>query len=315
MLGNSFYIGKIPWKGRIYNGTHPPLIDIATFRAVQEKLSGRRAPRYSRHNSLFRGLIRCGECRCLVTWEIHKGRYYGRCHGYRDCTRRSYLREDRVDEQIPPALGVLRMPDPKVVPWVEEWARRQHDELPAATARIELLTKRRDDLSRRLNLAYDDRLDGRITAARYDEIEARYKQERDGIQQEIEGIQDRPDMTEYYLDILRLCQRADHLYVHAGVEERRQLVLLLFSNLWVDGQKLAYDWDDVVEVFAQTAEEDRQLHSRFEPEVISSPKRKGALLEASCSLWCARLNDLRTLAAQQSPKHIAAMHELPGHLL
>jgi hypothetical protein len=141
-------------------------------------------------------------------------------------------------------------------------------------------------------------------------IEIDQEQERDGTQQEIERVQDRPDMTGYYPDMLRLCQRADHLYVQAAVEERRQLVSLLFSNLWVDGQKLACDWDDVVGVFAQTAEEDRQLHSRFEPEIIDSPKRKGALLEASCSLWCARLNDLRTFAAPESPARMTHVHQL-----
>jgi len=36
MLSNQFYIGKIPWKGRLYSGKHEPIISLELLKAFKD---------------------------------------------------------------------------------------------------------------------------------------------------------------------------------------------------------------------------------------------------------------------------------------
>lgn len=63
-LRDSLYIGKVPWKGVIYEGKHTPLIDEATFNQCQEIMTAhnQNASRLRKHNFLLRGFVFCSDC-------------------------------------------------------------------------------------------------------------------------------------------------------------------------------------------------------------------------------------------------------------
>ncbi len=188
MLRNQFYLGKIPWKGRVWAGQHSALIDPAIFKAAQAKLDGKQAVQKRKHDHLFRGLVRCGECKSSISWRPHKGRLYGRCESKIQCSRRSYEREDRVEEHLIRRLEGARHPFPDVAAWVAADLRANltQEDAPVEAAR-QGLQRRYDDLERRLGLAYEDRLDGRITVNRYDSLCATYKDEQAEIQEKLRG--------------------------------------------------------------------------------------------------------------------------------
>src|SRR5205085_502350 len=50
LLSNPFYIGKIRWKGRLYDGKQEPLISIDLFEQVQQRLTKKTPPKYNKHN-------------------------------------------------------------------------------------------------------------------------------------------------------------------------------------------------------------------------------------------------------------------------
>ena len=62
LLSNPFYIGKMTWKGKLYDGKHEPLIGVELFERVQERMKRKKTPKYSKHNPVFKGLMRCSEC-------------------------------------------------------------------------------------------------------------------------------------------------------------------------------------------------------------------------------------------------------------
>ena len=51
MLRSPAYVGKVPWKGAIYEGTHEAIVPEETFKRVQELLDthGRAKERQRRH--------------------------------------------------------------------------------------------------------------------------------------------------------------------------------------------------------------------------------------------------------------------------
>ena len=288
MLSNEIYIGKIPWAGKTYAGRHVVLVDEAVFNAVQEKLSGRApAPRYQRHDSLFRGLMMCKDCSSRVTWELHKGRYYGKCKGYRRCTRRSYLREDRLEAALLARLDGLIAPSSEIVEAVmaEERKEMQRDSHIEDTRRRKL-TSRLEDLERRLLIIYEDRLDGRITTERYDQLKEKYQQEQEDISEKLA----RPRVghsgaVEDNLALVQLCLQAGRVYRKGTKDAKRALVREIFSNFDLEGEDVAWEWTEPVAAVAATVDEDRKLHDNFEPGDFGSTKRKEALTRASMSLW------------------------------
>jgi hypothetical protein len=80
LLKNPFYAGSFIWEGKLYPGTHIPLISRDRFEEVQSVFQGRNRPKYSKHDFAYRGLLICAHDQCLVTAETKKGKYtYYRC--------------------------------------------------------------------------------------------------------------------------------------------------------------------------------------------------------------------------------------------
>ncbi len=108
MLRNTFYIGTIHFNGKDYPGAHEPLLNNKLFHAVQVKLGERHQTKIIRHNPLFKGMLKCGHCEGVITWQCQKGRYYGSCQRHRqECKGRRLLREDRLEESLLTRLDEL----------------------------------------------------------------------------------------------------------------------------------------------------------------------------------------------------------------
>ena len=83
LLKNPFYHGAFYWEGKLYSGTHAPLIGRELFGRVQSVFRGHNKPKYRKHEFAFGGLLRCAYDNCMVTAEIKKSRYtYYRCTGF-----------------------------------------------------------------------------------------------------------------------------------------------------------------------------------------------------------------------------------------
>ncbi|HGJ65209.1 TPA: hypothetical protein ENS27_07445 [bacterium] len=72
LLKDPYYIGKNVWDGKVYQGSHEPLITQEIFDKIQLVLAGKNTPKINRHIFLFKQLLKCAECGGTVTWEIHK---------------------------------------------------------------------------------------------------------------------------------------------------------------------------------------------------------------------------------------------------
>jgi site-specific DNA recombinase len=313
MLRHKFYLGLIPWDGDVYPGLHPAIIKRPVFDAVQNKLETRHAPRRRTHTPLFRGMVRCGDCDSSISWGLHKGRYYGRCESKKPCTRRSYIREDRLERRIVSLFDKLLSPWQEIATWVaDELENSQAKEREARRATIKQLRERRELLLRRESIAYEDRLDGRISSQRYDGVVVQIRDERVAVENELSRL-DGSSVAEAIKSearFLDLCQRAADIYRRASNHQRRTLLGLLFLNLRLEGDNLAYEWQKSAQVILEAAEEDRNLHSRLERVVHGLVERKEALMRASLSLWCAKVSESGTYSAGRNSTSMVQLSEL-----
>ncbi len=182
ILRNRLYTGEFDWKGKLYQGSHEPLVSGDSGSGCRASWTAATPSKHRRmkHDFAFSGLIACGHCGCAVVGEIKKQKYiYYHCTGYatmpgqaRPC-RRKYVREEVLEQQFTDLLGRLRFDD-EVLDWVRE-------ALQPATATSGATTRRRSRGSRpsttgssdRIDAMYVDKLDGKIGGDFFDSMAGR----------------------------------------------------------------------------------------------------------------------------------------------
>jgi site-specific DNA recombinase len=294
LLTHKFYIGMLPWVGKVYPGAHEAIITLEVFRAVQDKLDNKNVPKYFKHNSLLKGQVTCKYCGRMITWEEHKGVNYGRCKACKN----KFARLPEIEAQLLSGLDNLLAPSNEIADWVRQYIRERHEnDMETYLVSMRKLKQRHEDLARRINLAYDDRSDGRITTEFYDKKVAAWTSEQEAILEQL----DKFDKTyaaklEHDLDILELSQRAKEIYdIKKDVEQRRALLREIYSNLTLDGQSLDYTYTEHVQAISNKVDLTRELKTEFEQANNPSTKAKEAFNEASKTIWLGLWSDFRTI--------------------
>jgi site-specific DNA recombinase len=241
VLTNRIYSGDFDWKGKTYRGSYEPLVTRELWQRVQDALAGRRGTRIrkAKHDFSFSGLISCGHCGCALVGDIKKKKYvYYRCSGFKGKCPERYTRQEVFEDRFGDLLKGLRM-DIEIAAWVTDALRKSHaDEKEfreEATSRLQAEHAR---LQRRLDSAYEDRLDSRIDVATYDRKAAEWRFEQDRIQRSIDQHRtaDRA-YVETGVQLLELASRAHELFVKQIPAEKRRLLNFLVSNsTWRDGK-------------------------------------------------------------------------------
>jgi site-specific DNA recombinase len=109
MLHNPFYVGliRIERTGEVFQGVHEPLVRQATFDRVQAMMKGRVFARPTKHDPLFRRMIRCATCGYAVIGETQKGHVYYRCH--KPTCHGTSIRETDVTAGVAEFFDLLRL--------------------------------------------------------------------------------------------------------------------------------------------------------------------------------------------------------------
>ncbi len=112
ILKSSFYYGIFEFKGETYQGSHKPLISKKLFDTCQEVMKdrGHIKTRKAENSFPFRGLLTCGECKCMITAETQKGHNYYRCTKKREMCSQKYVREELLTEQVKSFLQKVSLP-------------------------------------------------------------------------------------------------------------------------------------------------------------------------------------------------------------
>ncbi|MBK8458705.1 MAG: recombinase family protein [Phyllobacteriaceae bacterium] len=243
ILKNPFYTGLIEIKrtGMIYRGVHETLIDMRTWRAVEDVRAGRAGKKVTRHNHLYRGLFRCGVCGEPMTPELQKGAVYYRCHTP-TCPTRT-IREDRLDASILARLERLAFRE-------DDAERLRHGFLawlhsPERQAHLHSLSLRLDKAHDRQQRLTDLLIDGTLDRSDYEtrrrslaiEIATLAEDKRKAEESDLE-----PKTLERFIELMK---SLSCLHILAKPEEKRSLVQNLFSNRAVSGIEVElkpYDW-------------------------------------------------------------------------
>jgi hypothetical protein len=264
ILSNPFYIGINRFNGKDYPGAQEKLINKSLFDRVQRKMVRKpTAGRYRQHNdTIFKGIVQCGNCDKLITWQLQKGRYYGACQRSTDaCKGRKLLREDKVEEAITEMLDKLVCPSQEIINWVADSMREKHsadikekeDLWNSVKAQIGRINRMEEAL-------YEDKLAGDISAARFQEKQATFAAQREGMEKQLQTIDKSFGIRlDQALVLLELSQKAAELYAKKTPHQKRLIITKLFENIRYDNDSLSVSYTKFAQMIAENVVETKKL--------------------------------------------------------
>jgi DNA invertase Pin-like site-specific DNA recombinase len=234
VLRNRIYTGSFHWLGRLFQGTHEPLVSHETWENVQEVLDGRSHSNVPVNVTSFRfsGLVNCGHCGCVMTAEIKKGRYvYYHCSKAKGKCPEPYVREELLGERLAAALSRLRIDD-EVSALIQRALRESHAD--ERRERDEILARLRgeaDRLQARLDALYTDKLDGTITSDYHDRMAAVWREERTRCLNEADRHYSAEDaLIDDGIALLGMAGNAHRSFFDQPKAEQKSLLNMLISN-------------------------------------------------------------------------------------
>lgn len=244
ILKDHFYYGIMTWKNKQYKHKYPPIITKELFDQVQQvKASFNKKPfKYAGKPYIYRGLLRCGHCGLAVTPEKHKGHVYYHCTQYNGKHGADWLREETITEQIGDVFKQLHIPDWVLEKVVGNLSNLHQDKMSFHNQQLEKLNEDEKTLTKMMDNLYIDKLKGRITDDKYDQFFQSFHEQQAEINTRRSMLQEAED--NYYITakyLLELSNRAYELFKSSEVEERRQLIKLVLSNLRVEDKIVRYD--------------------------------------------------------------------------
>lgn len=243
-LNNPFYHGVMVCKGQYYPHRYPPIITQALFDTVQQVKSGfnKKPFKYAGKPYIYRGLIRCAICGLSVTPEKHKGFVYYHCTQYNGKHGAKWLREEAITEQLGQVFKRLIVP-PEILDEIVATLNELHqDKIDFHNKHFEELTREQKKITKMLDNLYLDKLQGRITESEYDRFYQSLRAQATDLSIQIARLQEAED--NYYIvskHLLNVASRAYDVFLSSEVDEKRQLIKLVLSNLRLDAEKLVWD--------------------------------------------------------------------------
>lgn len=260
ILTNPIYYGDMRWNNNIFKGCHQPLINKSTFDRVNEMLcrtkNGLVTPAYSKHDFTYRGVLQCAECSSKITAEqktkqnlgdkkIHKWTYY-RCTHSKPCNQKGSVREELIECEIEKVLSKLKL-GKNTAMWLKDQLRSSRkQEIEFRQNTLSTLNLSNNNLQKRLDTLYDDKIDGLIDIDTYDRKRNQYLLEQEQVLSE---IQKHTTADKEYVNlgslIIDVANNASSIYKVRSSEEKRYLLKLVFSNLYLKDKKLEYSFNPI----------------------------------------------------------------------
>ncbi len=186
MLQNIIYTGDFHYKGKFYEGKHQPIISIELYQQAQKAFEKTNRPKMTKKEFAFSGLMVCGNCGCSITPQIQKQKYvYYHCSQGRGECKGRYIREEKIASQFSDALKRLEITE-KALNWIVPILKSNHkEEIEFHESRVRELRDRYDNFSKKIELIYEDKLDGKIPEELWFRKNEQYKEEMNQIEESL----------------------------------------------------------------------------------------------------------------------------------
>jgi site-specific DNA recombinase len=210
------------------------------FDQVQAVFRSHNKPKYRKHEFPYRGLLTCAYDNCLVTAEIKKARYtYYRCTGYRGKCALPYFREEELGDRLGQILKDIHIPDDILEQLQNSLLNDKDREETIRKQQGERLASRLTLVLRRMDQAYQDKLDGKISEEFWMRKSEEWQTEEKEIRASLHALETaKPERVLDAVRTLELANKAYFLYVKQDHAEKAKLLKMVLSNCGIDAASL-----------------------------------------------------------------------------
>ena len=251
MLKNPFYYGEMVIRGEKMPHIYEPLISKSLFDKVHDVLTGNktavRSYAYSAIPFVFRKLVKCAQCGCSISSEVHtkkSGRVYRylRCtHNNGDCNQ-GLVSEDLLLQQLDDEIfSKIRLSHNILEPLKKCVQKKLLEESDANTVMKRKITTELNTLEARERRIKDSFFDGDITREEWQEEKANIATKREELQKTSEKYADiSKDIQMTINETLDIATSVSQIMKTANPMQQNKLLRLMLEECYLDGQKLIY---------------------------------------------------------------------------
>lgn len=205
---------------------------------------------------IFRGLIKCAVSGRKVTSDLKKGKYvYLICHDPKSPKKKLFVPETKIMEQIEQVFQSLQIPADVLAEIIDDLRQTHESEKKFHNDSIKRLHRESEDLSKKLDKLTDLLLDESITKDVYHKKHQDMTQRQYEINRELEGHHEGNDQFKIALSMLvTLASKAWDIFQSSTIDEKRQLIGYVFSNLEMEGLNIRYTLRKPFDLFVNLAE-------------------------------------------------------------
>ena len=252
---NKKKIERPPEEWKIFNDTHPAIIDRETFNLVQELRKHRRRPTKSGIVSPFSGLLYCADCGEKLYYSFSNNykreQAYFFCSSYRknsDACSAHYIREKVVEQLVLESMQRIML---NVQVFEKEFARKQmacytedkKKQLAAKRRELERAQKRIAEIDTLIQKIYEDNASGKLSDERYMTLSTSYEAEQQTLKAAVPEMQayleTETDKTVNLQQFIRKVKKITELkaltpeLIHEFVEK-----IVVYAPKYLDGKRI-----------------------------------------------------------------------------
>lgn len=261
MLKNPMYAGKFNFRRILYDGSYESVISWDKWERLQRTFLER--GKYKKRNlAPFQDVLRCAECDCKITFEMHKKRSgkkfgYYRCsngkkyHSKANGTAVKYIAERDLHSQLFDALETIVLP----YDWAKEIAIELNAQRQQATevyfVKVREIEARLSDVESKITKTLDniDVIPTDIFKKRMEDL----KWEKDSVLEEKRLYLDNANREEFETarSVIELSKSMKSLLNLRSDEEKYSFVKSLLLNCRLRGVTIEIDWEKPFDVIAE----------------------------------------------------------------
>jgi site-specific DNA recombinase len=247
IFSNPFYYGLIQRREGVFPGKHQKLITEDEYWRAQEMLGRKGKPRPQAHEFAFTGLMRCGECGCMITAEEKRNRY-GHHYAYYRCTKKSTSRRCRqkyvnvkdLETEIMGYLDRIHVPAAildMALTCAKQLCKKECEEAIAVQrSHVQALAR----CERKLGNLNQMRLSDLIDDEEYRFEKGRLIAERLSLEEKTKSGHTSGNDDDRIVDTLTFASVARDRFQNGSLEDKRAILTRIGSNLLLKDQKLLF---------------------------------------------------------------------------
>ena len=240
ILQNPFYYGVMYYNKSYFPHIYEKLISKELFDKCTEIRTGKfkRTSKHTKEPYIFRGLVRCKHCGCLLSPYTKKDKYvYLRHTDLKNCEHCSNVSEKVLLKDVEKHLSSIHFDD-DLKSALAIRLKKQYEATHGNTYyQLEKNRNELADVEEKQKKLLDLLIAGTVPAEVYRSKNAEYETAKIELQAKIEKLQTPDTSVERAIDkVLNFSQNSFAIFKSSQIEEKRRILNIVFANFFMDGK-------------------------------------------------------------------------------